>query len=103
MSELNQNGLTTLEHRTLKLIIHRLYAEADFSDVVAEDLQKPLELDNKRSLSGVISSLSKKGYIKIEDYNEGHGKFEFIHLSEAGMRFHPDHSKERGITYEELA
>ncbi len=103
MKTLNQSNLTEMERKALKVIIKKLYAEADFSDLVAEDLQAPLGLEKKRSLSGVISSLSKKGYIELEDYNEGYGKFEFIHLSEAGMRFHPEHSQERGIEYEELA
>jgi len=99
---LNQNNLTELERKALKLIIKKLYAEYGFSDVIADDLQEPMGLPNKHSLSGVISSLSKKGYIEIEDYNSGYNKHEFIHLTAEGSRFHPEHSIEVGVEYEEL-
>ena len=99
---LNQNELTKMERTTLKALIKKLYAEYGFSDVTANDLQQVCKFENARSISGVIASLSKKGFVMIEDFDNGNGKFEFIHLTEEAERFHPDHASELSIDHEEL-
>jgi len=95
--------LTNKEFFTLDAIIEAMYAEPGFSDLVAADLFKQInvkwpsvKITSYQSLGGVITQLHDKGIIEMEDWdvwNADEGTYSgqaFIHLAPAYYYLHPE-------------
>lgn len=77
--------LTEMETKTIESLISLLYAEPGFSDVDAKDLSEDTKIP-VTSIRGVLSSLSKKGIVQIEDNGAG---FQIVYLMEQFYHLHP--------------
>jgi len=82
-------NLTEMETATMESLISLLYAEPGFSDVDAKDLSKDTGIP-MNSIRGVLSSLTKKGLIAIDDPGAG---FQIVYLMEQFYYLHPEWSK----------
>ena len=82
--------LTEMETSTMESLISLLYAEPGYSDVDAKDLSKDTGIP-VNSIRGVLSSLTKKGLIDIDDNGAG---FQIVHLMEQFYYLHPTWSNE---------
>ena len=58
--------VTKLEKQVLETLASKMYAEWGFSDVNFEDLQEATKL-KKSTLTGVLVSLSNKGYVSTDE------------------------------------
>ncbi len=83
--ENNNLSLTALENQALECLINNLYAEPSFSDVDANDISRQTKIPMK-SIRGVLSSLTKKGIITIDDNGAG---FQIVYLCEQFWYLHP--------------
>ena len=90
LEQLGALSLTEMESNTLIALINGLYAEASFSDVDAQDLSNWTGIPT-RSIRGVLSSLTKKGIITIDDNGAG---FQIVYLNEQFWYLHPTWSTE---------
>ena len=79
-------NLTEMESQVLTALIDELYAEIGFSDVSANDLSRITEIPMK-SIRGVLSSLSKKGIVSME--NSDDNTFIIVYLNEPFYYLHP--------------
>jgi len=86
---INQENLTVLEKQTLQVFIDDLYAEPGFSDVSPQDLSRSTGIA-MRSLRGVLSSLTQKGYIYIEDKRYLGTDDDIVYLKPFGYHLHPE-------------
>ena len=82
--------LTEMETSTMESLISLLYAEPGYSDVDAKDLSKDTGIP-VNSIRGVLSSLTKKGLIAIDDNGAG---FQIVYLMEQFYYLHPEWSNE---------
>lgn len=85
--ETSKQSLTANEIKVLTAFIHGLYAEPGFSDVDANDLSRDTGIST-RSIRGILSSLVKKGYLNIDEANDG--GYVIIYLSESKFYLHPE-------------
>ena len=83
-------NLTEMETATMESLISFLYAEPGFSDVDAKDLSKDTGIP-VNSIRGVLSSLTKKGLIQIDDPGAG---YQIVYLMEQFYYLHPTWSNE---------
>ena len=90
LEQLGALQLTEMETATMTSLISLLYAEPGFSDVDAKDLSKDTGIP-MNSIRGVLSSLTKKGLIWMDDPGAG---FIIIYLSEQFYYLHPTWSTE---------
>lgn len=82
-------NLTEMETATMESLISLLYAEPGFSDVDAKELSRDTGIP-MNSIRGVLSSLTKKGLIGIDDPGAG---FQIVYLMEQFYYLHPEWSK----------
>jgi hypothetical protein len=104
--EAAKHPLTAHEQKVLTEFIGNLYAEAGYSDIDAQDLSSWTGIGT-RSIRGVISSLVKKGYIWVDEANDG--GYVIIYLLEGKYYLHPEwrndspwRNNPEGKTYAEL-
>lgn len=92
--QVNQEGamatvLTSNERKALQAIVDSEYQDGDqMEHVVGHDVwtQYVNPFQNKKTQSGVYASLSKKGLIRVADYDmgSGHGVMGTVHITQAG-------------------
>ena len=87
--KLQAEKLTEKEQQVMTALINLLYAEPDFSDVDAKDLEKATGISGK-SISGVVSSLVKKGFVNVLEYDahDNIPKTAIIYLNESKYLLH---------------
>lgn len=88
-------NLTEMEKQVLTALIDALYAETGFSDVDARDLSNTTKIPTK-SIRGVLSSLSKKGIVYIDDLVTN-GEYQIIYLQESYYGLHPRWASDENI------
>jgi len=92
--------LTKMETTVLEALIDGLYAEPGFSDVDAKDLSTKTGIST-RSIRGVLSSLSKKEIIWLEETDNmwAEQQYVLIYLSKNFWYLHPKWKEEMNETY----
>jgi sugar-specific transcriptional regulator TrmB len=90
LEQLGALQLTEMESNTVIALINGLYAEASFSDVDAKDLSSWTGIPT-RSIRGVLSSLTKKGIVTIDDNGAG---YQIVYLCEQFWYLHPEWKNE---------
>jgi hypothetical protein len=84
---LKELNLTKMENQVMEAILDGLYAEPGFSDMGVQDMIQETGI-SKRSIGGVMGSLTKKGLISIDEVG---ASCPIIYLSYDFYYLHSEH------------
>ena len=93
---MNATLLTTKETQVLKALVDRLYAEAGFTDVVADDLAMDTSMSGQ-AIGGVLTSLIEKEIVYVDMADVNGEELHFIMLQD--WAYHPEWCKEVNKTF----
>jgi predicted DNA-binding transcriptional regulator len=86
-----QGLLTELEAKIMDwFLTEGLYAEKHFSDVWVDDIARNIEVGIK-IVRGSVGSLVKKGYLHLEEMEEGEKPF--VYATEKGFKLDDDYEE----------